>query len=67
VSFDPATAAVTYGIRAVSKARAVAARLGYPFTRFLQERFRRDSIAAMRRAPGTHASALTKSSQRGFD
>lgn len=50
LSFDPVSAAVTYRIRAVSKARAVAARVGYPFTRFLQDRFRRDSIAAMRRA-----------------
>jgi len=50
VSFDPGSQAVTYRIRAVSKAHAAAARLGYPYTRFLQERFRRDSIAAMRRA-----------------
>ena len=50
VSFDPASQEVTYRIRAVSKARAFAARVGYPFARFLQERFRRDSIAAMRRA-----------------
>lgn len=58
LSFDPATEEVTYRIRAVSKARAVAARVGYPFTRFLQKRFRRDSIAAMRRALGTHASGV---------
>lgn len=50
VSFDPASQDVTYRIRAVSKAHAAAARIGYPYTRFLQERFRRDSIAAMRRA-----------------
>jgi uncharacterized protein (UPF0548 family) len=50
VSFDPGSQEVTYRIRAVSKAHAAAARLGYPYTRFLQERFRRDSIAAMRRA-----------------
>jgi uncharacterized protein (UPF0548 family) len=49
VSCDPASQEVTYRIRAVSKARAVAARVGYPFTRFLQDKFRRDSIAAMRR------------------
>jgi uncharacterized protein (UPF0548 family) len=41
---------VIYRIHAVSKPRAASAILGYPFTRFLQERFRRDSIAAMRRA-----------------
>jgi uncharacterized protein (UPF0548 family) len=57
VSFDPATEAVTYRIRAVSKARALAARIGYPYTRFLQEYFRRDSIAAMRRI-GTPASGV---------
>ena len=50
VSFDARSQEVTYRIRAVSKAHAAAARIGYPYTRFLQERFRRDSIAAMRRA-----------------
>lgn len=50
VSFDPASQEVTYRIRAVSKAHAFAARIGYPYTRFLQNRFRRDSIAAMQRA-----------------
>jgi len=49
-SFDPASQEVNYRIRAVSKAHAVAARIGYPYTRFLQDRFRKDSIAAMRRA-----------------
>ncbi len=41
---------VIYRIRAVSKPHAALARLGYPFTRMLQARFRRDSIQAMRRA-----------------
>jgi len=50
VSFDPVSQEVTYRIRAVSKAHAAAARIGYPYTRFLQDRFRRDSIAVMRRA-----------------
>jgi uncharacterized protein (UPF0548 family) len=50
VSFDPGSQAVSYRIRAVSRAQAAAARIGYPYTRFLQERFRRDSIAAMRHA-----------------
>src|SRR5438552_5039409 len=50
VSFTPETYEVVYRIRAVSKPRATIARLGYPFTRLLQVRFRRDSIAAMRRA-----------------
>jgi uncharacterized protein (UPF0548 family) len=58
VSLDPGSQEVTYRIRAVSKAHAAAARLGYPYTRFLQERFRRDSITAMRRALGTHASGV---------
>lgn len=49
VSFDPVSQNVSYRIRAVSKAHAVAARVGYPYTRFLQDRFRRDSIAAMQR------------------
>jgi uncharacterized protein (UPF0548 family) len=52
VSFDPDSQAVTYRIRAASKAHAAAARLGYPYTRLLQERFRRDSMAAMRGAVG---------------
>lgn len=59
VSFDAASQEVTYRIRAVSKAHAVAARLGYPYTRFLQDCFRRDSIAAMRLI-GTHASGVLK-------
>jgi uncharacterized protein (UPF0548 family) len=41
---------VTYRIRAASKPRAQLARIGYPITRSLQARFRRDSILAMRRA-----------------
>jgi uncharacterized protein (UPF0548 family) len=50
VSLVPETEEVVYRIRAVSKARATLAKLGYPFTRSLQARFRRDSIAALRRA-----------------
>ena len=50
LSLRPETDEVVYRIRAVSKARALMARIGYPFTRTLQARFRRDSIAAMRRA-----------------
>ncbi len=41
---------VIYRIRAVSKPRAAFARIGYPITRLFQAKFRRDSIAAMRRA-----------------
>ena len=50
VRLDPATGQVTYRIRAVSRPRAALAQLGYPLTRMLQARFRRDSAAAVRRA-----------------
>lgn len=50
VSLAPDTGEVIYRIRAVSKARAMLAKVGYPFTRSLQARFRRDSIDALRRA-----------------
>ena len=49
VALTPGTEEVVYRIRAVSKPRALLARIGYPFTRILQARFRRDSIAALRR------------------
>ena len=52
VSLAPDSEEVTYEIRAVSKPRAALARIGYPYVRFCQSRFRRDSIAAMRRAVG---------------
>ena len=50
VSLQPASGDVLYLIRAASKPRAALARLGYPFTRALQARFRRDSARALRRA-----------------
>jgi len=50
LSLRPETDEVVYRIRAVSKARATMARIGYPYTRMLQARFRRDSIEAMREA-----------------
>ena len=50
VSFQPDSGDVLYRIRAVSRPRAALARLGYPFTRALQARFRRDSARALRRA-----------------
>ena len=53
VSLRPRTGEVTYGIRAASRPRALPARLGYPVTRSLQARFRRDSAAAMARAIAT--------------
>src|SRR6185295_3497398 len=45
---------VIYRIRAASKPRAFLARIGYPYTRISQARFRRDSIAAMKRAMENH-------------
>ncbi|HEX9368181.1 MAG TPA: DUF1990 domain-containing protein [Vicinamibacterales bacterium] len=50
VSFRPETGEVSYRIRAVSRPRAALARLGYPLTRSLQARFRRDSARALRSA-----------------
>lgn len=50
VSLDAATGEVWYSIRAASRPRARLARLGGPVVRRLQARFRRDSVAAMRRA-----------------
>lgn len=50
ISRDPGTDEVTYEIRAASRPRAPLARIGYPVTRSLQARFRRDSVAVMRRA-----------------
>lgn len=50
VSLNQASQAVTYRIRAVSRPRAALARLGYPLVRMLQDRFRRESGEALRRA-----------------
>jgi uncharacterized protein (UPF0548 family) len=50
VTLDPDTSDVTYTIRAASRPRALLAALGYPVTRRLQARFRRESAAAMTRA-----------------
>jgi len=50
VSLSEETGAVTYQIRAVSRPRAFAARLGHPIARALQARFRRDSARALARA-----------------
>lgn len=46
----PESGEVIYRIRTVSRPRALLARLGYPYTRLLQARFRRDSIPGMRQA-----------------
>jgi len=50
VSIDPVTEVVSYKVRAVSRPSATLARLGYPYTRLLQQHFRRDSLAAVLRA-----------------
>jgi uncharacterized protein (UPF0548 family) len=50
VAIQPSDGLVTYHLRAASRPRALVARLGYPLTRALQARFRRDSAAAMKRA-----------------
>ena len=50
VRLEPESEAVIYRIQAVSKPRAPLARLGYPIARYFQERFRRDSTQALRRA-----------------
>jgi uncharacterized protein (UPF0548 family) len=50
VMLEPESESVIYRIRAVSKPRAALARIGYPITRVFQERFRRDSTNALRRA-----------------
>ena len=50
VSISPESEEVSYRIRAASRPRAALARIGYPITRLLQSRFRRDSIGAMQRA-----------------
>ena len=50
VFVDRETDAVIYRIRAISWPRAVLARMGHPIVRLLQERFRRHSVLAMKRA-----------------
>jgi uncharacterized protein (UPF0548 family) len=50
VRLDPQTGDVSYRIRALSRPRAALAKLGLPYTRLLQARFRRDSALALRRA-----------------
>ena len=47
--FDPATGEVNYELEAVSRPRAILARIGYPVTRHFQHRFARDSHGRMLR------------------
>lgn len=50
VEFDPQAETVHYVIDAVSRPRHILARVGYPISRAMQQRFQRDSIAKMRRS-----------------
>lgn len=52
VFVNPDSDEVMYRIRAVSWPRVALTRLGYPITRWLQARFRRESTEAMKRATG---------------
>lgn len=52
VFVNPESDEVMYRIRAVSWPRVALTRLGYPITRWLQARFRRQSAEAMKRATG---------------
>ena len=54
VSIDPETDHVFYRIRATSWPRAPLARIGQPILRALQRKFRRESVAAMKRAVAPH-------------
>ena len=50
IEHDPMTDEVWYDLYAFSKPRHPLARIGYPFTRYMQQRFVRESLAAMKRA-----------------
>ena len=63
VSIDPRSQEVSYLIRAASRPRAALARVGYPFTRALQARFRRDSLKAMELAVTGRSVDLPDNSQ----
>jgi uncharacterized protein (UPF0548 family) len=52
LEFDRVSGRVLYLIEAVSRPRHVLARLGWPFARVMQARFRKDSHAVMRRVCG---------------
>lgn len=48
VAWDPATDVVSYAIHAISRPYSLLTRLGFPYVRLLQARFRRDSADALR-------------------
>lgn len=57
---------VIYRIRAVSKPRAPLAGIGYPYTRLLQARFRRDSTRALKAATRQGESSSSPSPASGL-
>ncbi|MCX5661496.1 MAG: DUF1990 domain-containing protein [Planctomycetota bacterium] len=57
VEWDRADDSVRYDILAFSRPHGLLAHLGYPWFRVVQNRFRRDSAAAMKRAVGEAAGA----------
>jgi uncharacterized protein (UPF0548 family) len=58
VFLDPGSDEVKYRIRATSRPQAALARIGQPFVRALQARFRRDSAAAMKRVTKESGSTI---------
>lgn len=50
IEYDPDTSEVWYDLLAYSRPGHILARLSYPFGRYLQHEFAKDSLAAMRRA-----------------
>jgi uncharacterized protein (UPF0548 family) len=50
VAHDPNTDEVWYDLFAFSRPKHALARIGYPISRYLQKRFARESLAAMKRA-----------------
>ena len=50
VEHNPATGEVWYDLYAFSRPKHPLARIGYPISRYLQKRFARESLAAMKRA-----------------
>ena len=62
VFVDPQTDEVIYRIRAASWPRAALAHVGQPIVRALQARFRRHSVAAMKRAIGANGVRVFRAS-----
>ena len=64
VFLDESSGEVMFRIRAVSWPQSVLAFVGQPIVRILQERFRRDSAAAMRRATNVRSAPAPTASLR---